>query len=247
MGGILLQPRQARGKQRKKKGGNLPCRAVYTVSFVNCSLPVPSCLSPLPWRFQTCGFPAYTAVFISSFETLNVCFFSDTIKQDLSPLLDYNLARGLLFRTRFDDLDRVSKLQACPKKKTKKTQQIACFRLCHRCSLNVARLLHTSKGSCTIRFLRHWCVFEAGNSHAFGQSSVGLVENFNTLIFLDTINVINIKSLHDGILIELYRFMPLSVTFTIFQDHSNVEQTQLKILCFYPIELKCHRTVKSMN
>ena len=55
-----------------------------------------------------------------------------------------------------------------------------------------------------------------------GQVS-GLVENFNIGIFSDTINMINVKLCFMVLLIELYLFIPLSMTLTIFQDHSNVE------------------------
>ena len=50
----------------------------------------------------------------------------------------------------------------------------------------------------------------------------GLVENVNIGIYSDTINVINVK-LHDGTTIELYLLIPLLVTLTIIQGHSNVK------------------------
>ena len=53
-----------------------------------------------------------------------------------------------------------------------------------------------------------------------GQVS-GLVENFNTGIYSDTINVINLKLCMMVLLIELYLF---------------VEQFQQEILCSYPVE-----------
>ena len=53
-----------------------------------------------------------------------------------------------------------------------------------------------------------------------GQVS-GLVESFNTGIYSDTINV---KFCMIVLLIELYLFIPLSVTLTIFQGHSTGEQ-----------------------
>ena len=52
----------------------------------------------------------------------------------------------------------------------------------------------------------------------------GLVENFNIGIYSDTINVINVKLCMMILLTELYLFIPLSVTLTIFQGHSNVKQ-----------------------
>ena len=40
------------------------------------------------------------------------------------------------------------------------------------------------------------------------------------------------------VLIEFYAFIPLSVTITVVQGLSSVEQLQLKILCSLPIKLK---------
>ena len=56
-----------------------------------------------------------------------------------------------------------------------------------------------------------------------------LVENFNIGISSDTINVISVKLCMMVLPIELYLFIPLSVTFTIFQGHSSVKQFKLKI------------------
>ena len=44
--------------------------------------------------------------------------------------------------------------------------------------------------------------------------------------------------------IELYLFITLSVTLTLFEGHSNVKQFWLNILHSYPIKLKLCRTVK---
>ena len=52
----------------------------------------------------------------------------------------------------------------------------------------------------------------------------GLVKYFNTGIFSDTVNVIDIKLCMMVLLIELYLFVLLSVTLTIFQGHSNAKQ-----------------------
>ena len=52
----------------------------------------------------------------------------------------------------------------------------------------------------------------------------GLVKNFNFEIFSDTMNVTNVKAGLMVLFIELYLFIPLSVTSIIFQGHSNVEQ-----------------------
>ena len=63
-------------------------------------------------------------------------------------------------------------------------------------------------------------------------------------IFSDAINVINVKLYVSILLIELYLFIPLSATFTIFQGHSSVKQFELKMSCSYPIILKLKRSVK---
>ena len=52
-----------------------------------------------------------------------------------------------------------------------------------------------------------------------------IVENFNIGDYLGTVNVINVKLCMMVLLIELYLFIPLSVTMTIFEGHSSsVEQ-----------------------
>ena len=51
-----------------------------------------------------------------------------------------------------------------------------------------------------------------------------LFENVNIGIHSDTINVINVKLCMMVLLTELYLFIPLSVTLTVFQGRSNVEQ-----------------------
>ena len=50
----------------------------------------------------------------------------------------------------------------------------------------------------------------------------GLEKNFNTAIFSDTIDVIDVKLCMMVLLIELYLFISLSVALTIFKGHSNV-------------------------
>ena len=69
----------------------------------------------------------------------------------------------------------------------------------------------------------------------------GLVKNFDIGIYWDMIliNVINVKLFMMALLIELYLFIPLSVTWIIFQGHSNVRQLQLKIL--YLLRCKRHK------
>ena len=49
--------------------------------------------------------------------------------------------------------------------------------------------------------------------------------------FSDTINVINIKRCMMVLLIELFLFIPLSWTLTIFQGHSSVKQLR----CYLPV------------
>ena len=51
-----------------------------------------------------------------------------------------------------------------------------------------------------------------------------LVENIDGGIYLDTINVINIKLSMMTLHIELYLFIPFSVTLIVFQVHSSVKQ-----------------------
>ena len=55
------------------------------------------------------------------------------------------------------------------------------------------------------------------------------VAKTNVVIFLDTINMINVKLCIMVVLIELYPFIPLSVTLIVFQGHSNVRQFELEI------------------
>ena len=69
-----------------------------------------------------------------------------------------------------------------------------------------------------------WCVFKIDNQHVFGRSSVLACQNFNIEIYSDTINVINVKLCMVALLTELYLLIPFSVTVTILQDHSSIEQ-----------------------
>ena len=48
--------------------------------------------------------------------------------------------------------------------------------------------------------------------------------DFNFVIFSDSINVINVKLCIMVLFIELYLFVPLLVTLTIFSDHTSVKQ-----------------------
>ena len=65
----------------------------------------------------------------------------------------------------------------------------------------------------------------------------GFVKNFNIGIYSDAIDAINVTFCMMVLLIELYLSIPLSVTWTIFQGHSSVEQFLLKMLCFIQIRL----------
>ena len=49
-------------------------------------------------------------------------------------------------------------------------------------------------------------------------------KEFNVAIFSDIINMINVKIHMMVVLIELYPFIPLSITLTVFQGHSVVKQ-----------------------
>ena len=49
-------------------------------------------------------------------------------------------------------------------------------------------------------------------------------KNFNIAIFVDTIDIINVKFCMMVLLIEFYPFIPLSVTFIIVQSHGSVKQ-----------------------
>ena len=66
-----------------------------------------------------------------------------------------------------------------------------------------------------------------------------LVKNFNVGIYSYAKNVINLKLRIMVLLIELYMYIILAVTMTIFQGHSNVRH-----LCFYPVKWKLSRIVK---
>ena len=48
-------------------------------------------------------------------------------------------------------------------------------------------------------------------------------ENVNVAIFSDTVNMINVTLGMVVLLIALYLLIPLSVTLTIFQGHSNFD------------------------
>ena len=66
-----------------------------------------------------------------------------------------------------------------------------------------------------------WCVFKGDSYHIFLSR---LVRNFNFGIYSDTINETNVKLCMMALLIELYRFILLSVTLTIFEGHGSIRQ-----------------------
>ena len=49
-------------------------------------------------------------------------------------------------------------------------------------------------------------------------------KNSNVAVFLDAINVINVRLCMKGLLNKLYLFVPLSVTMTMFQGCSSIKQ-----------------------
>ena len=63
-------------------------------------------------------------------------------------------------------------------------------------------------------------------------------KNSNVAVFLDTLSMINVKFCLMVVPIELYPFMPLSVTFIAHQGHSSVKQFLLEILYSVWIKLK---------
>ena len=67
---------------------------------------------------------------------------------------------------------------------------------------------------------------------------LGLSKNFNIEIFSNSIDVINVNLCMIVHLIDLYLFIQLKVTLTIFQGHASVKQCYLKALVYYPIKLK---------
>ena len=64
------------------------------------------------------------------------------------------------------------------------------------------------------------------------------IRNLDVAIFLDIVNVINVKLCMMVLLNELQLFRPFSVTLTIFQGHSRVRECELKILFSLLIKVK---------
>ena len=96
----------------------------------------------------------------------------------------------------------------------------------------------------TIWIVQLCCVFKEDNLHVLGWSSVWFVKNFNIGMFSDTINKIDVKLWMMGLHIQLYHFITLLVTLTLFQGHSSVKQFLQKMLCSYSIKLKLCRIKK---
>ena len=115
-----------------------------------------------------------------------------------------------------DDFDLVSRSQVCQKYKL----QIELFRFMPTVVLtlhNCYKYMHLEN-----RAQYYFCDSDGYSeqiNNMFLVSPVsGLVENFNIGIFLDAINLINVRLCMMVLLIELYLFIPHSVTLTIFQD-----------------------------
>ena len=51
-----------------------------------------------------------------------------------------------------------------------------------------------------------------------------VAKNFTVAVFLDTVNMINVKLCMMVVLTELHSFIPLSVIVIAFQGYSNVKQ-----------------------
>ena len=62
----------------------------------------------------------------------------------------------------------------------------------------------------------------------------------NSAVFSDAVNMIHFNFSMKALLIELYPFISLSVTFNIFHGHSSVKQFELYMLCSYWVKLKLY-------
>ena len=92
------------------------------------------------------------------------------------------------------------------------------------------------------------CAYAVNSARPAGRlayrPSVRRGKNFNVTIFSDTTSVVNVKLCTMVLLIELYPFIPLSVTLIVFEGHSSVKRCGLKISCSYTIKKKLFRIVK---
>ena len=68
----------------------------------------------------------------------------------------------------------------------------------------------------------------------------------NVAFFSDTVNMINAKLCLMVVLIQLYAFLPLSVTLIVLQSHSSVKHFKLKF-CSYLMKLKLCMNVDYVN
>ena len=62
-------------------------------------------------------------------------------------------------------------------------------------------------------------------------------KSVNVAIFSDAIKMDDFKICKVVVFIELYPFIPLSVTLIVFQGHSSVKQFSLENVCSYPTKL----------
>ena len=140
-------------------------------------------------------------------------------------LCDYDHVEGLHCHCRFDELDVVSRSQVCKKTqngiKTKKSDSLLLL-------LDVECLLYIVKRSCRIWFVQLWCVFtEIINMFLVGELS-GLFRTVTFGVFSNSTLVIKVKVCMIILLINLYLFMPISMTLTVFQGYSSVKHCNWK-------------------
>ena len=160
---------------------------------------------------------------ISLFEkNFNIDFLGHHQSKVFQTLHDYNLAWGLHFHCRLMTLTlfqghRFVRNTNC------KLCVLDSWRLVIY-SLNVVWSPHMIKRFCTVWFVH--LVYIQGRWIACFSSVkfLDLLKKFNIAIYSNTINVINVKLCMMVLLLALYLFIPLSVTLTIFQGHSNIEQ-----------------------
>ena len=159
----------------------------------------------------------------SKFEKKEVmsAFPQTLLKKDCSNMACYNFVWGLHCHCGLMTLT-VSRSLVCQKYK----QQIACFGFLSsvfKCSMVAT---YISKIMLSMIFVTLVCVQGKWLTCFFIGQVSGLVENFIIGIYSDTINVlvINVKICMMALLTELYLFIPLSETFTIFHRHNNVKQ-----------------------
>ena len=139
----------------------------------------------------------------------------------------YNLAWDLRCHSRFDYFDFVLRSQVCQKYEL----QIVCFGF----SSSLIERLH----GCYIH-LKGYAQYDLCDAGVYSREIINMFfvgQVFRLGIYSDTINMVNVKLCMMVQLIELYLFIPLSVTLTVYKGHSNVEQFYLKLLCSCQIKL----------